>query len=1023
MKLKSSEAFQQAYSSLNPQQKLAVDTLDGPVMVIAGPGTGKTQILATRIANILLKTDTNPYAILALTFTESAAKNMRERLIQLIGPTAYSVRVQTFHSFCEEVIRGNPECFPIGPESQVLADLERYELLQELLRNPKLTALRTLNSPYHYLKTIIKTISDLKREGVNEVRFAELVDQQKILFAETRAELKKTELSRVEKNLAKMEELSVIYTQYQQELSKRQRYDYDDMIAFVAEGFKREEELLLDYQEKLSYFLVDEYQDTNASQNTVVDLLASYWGEQANIFVVGDPHQSIYRFQGASLENTLNFLLRYPQARTITLEVGYRCPQRIYNVAAAVIQNNLNTDETSEQLSPVQTLLKELGKPLKSIHPDGPKVEIYQAISEPLETIFIAEEIKKLLAEHVPAEEIAVLYRNNADAMAVKNALEKWQIPFYTDDGNDALQIEEMQQFLNLLKVVADIRNSNEGSELFEVMNYSWVNMQPLVVMTIARAAGKTKMSIYDRVKSGYEEFCKLEFCKNVTAIEFAIVEDFLDKLAIWGQRDAEMAFPAWFEMVMKESNFLDWVMAHANRVQLLHHVNAVFRQVHALSMQGISMDLDHFLTALQTMRQHGIKIPVEDMMSQEKAVTLSTVHKAKGREWQYVFLIQCIDGKWGNSRSQAGLPLPEGILLNTLLGEKDRNEDDRRLFYVALTRAKQQMIVTYPESVVSGNKPKLTLGSIFITEIPELDKEKIDRPEIQEHSDEMLGKLVTMAPARQYKEQERKWLKEVVKDFHLSATALNNYLRSPQQFLARDILKIPEVKSPILAFGTAVHYAFEQLYKYVQQHHEQPSLEYVLAAFEKSLRFEILSKDEFELRLEYGRKVITDYLQNYADENCEPLIIEKFFGYGWNATRLDDIPLVGRVDRMDVIDPKEKTVRIIDYKTGRARTVNEIEGKVSTDEFSERELNLPEPVRGPYKRQLLFYKLLTQLDKSFTSTVTEGVFDFVEPDKDGRFVRRQFALLDKDVELLKDLIREVMQEIRTLKFLDQNES
>lgn len=1005
----SSTPFDKAYAELNPQQKLAVDTIDGPVMVIAGPGTGKTQVLATRIANILLQTDTNPSAILALTFTESAAKNMRQRLVQLIGPTAYSVHVQTFHSFCDEVIRSCPEYFPVRQESEVLSDLERYQILEELLRTLPLTALKTINSPFHFLKPIMKAISDLKREGVNEEKFAELVSQQEAEFETEKADLKKTELSLRQKNITKQKELATLYAGYQTQLREHRRYDYDDMIAFVATAFGQEESLLLEYQEKLTYFLVDEYQDTNASQNKVVDLLASYWGEQANIFVVGDPHQSIYRFQGASLENTLNFIHRYPSANVITLEIGYRCPQVIYDTAAEVIAHN------QTQLS-LKQIKEALNKPLMSQKKTSELIDVYAAPSAPLETIFIAENIQKLMKDGVKPNEIAVLYRNNADAIDVETALNKWQVPYMVDGGNDALRSEEIQQLLTLCTVIFNLRSSAESHELFEVLNFSWLKLDPHLTMKITRAAGKSHMSIYDRVRAGYIEFVKQPFCDNVTPLEFSVFENFIEKLVTWGKQDAEITFPEWLEKMMNESGYLEWILAHPNKLTLLQQLNALFREVKHLALHDHALNLERFLEIMNTMQAHGIGIGVEIAQVHEGAVALSTTHKAKGREWEYVFLMNCVDGKWGNGRQVNLLPLPDGIL-QSQLQEQDPNEDDRRLFYVAITRAKKHVTISYPEVTVSGSKTKETLGSMFIEEISPAHKKNLEDPPSQQKAEEFLARLVTTAPARSVTQMEKDWLKAVISDFQLSVTALNRYLRSPQEFLEQDILKVPAAKPAYFAFGSAVHFALEQYFNMLLKEGKKPDLGFVLDKYQQALRREVLSDQEFALRLQHGKEVLTAYLHHYADEKVSPFMIERFFGSGWGKTMLGDISLVGRIDRIDWVDQSKKTARVIDYKTGRARTVNEIQGLVNTTEFSEREIVLPEAVRGPLKRQLLFYKLLTELDKSFTGIVTEGVFEFIEPDRDGKFTRRAFTLLDEDVSALKVLIQEVMKEIRELAF------
>ena len=281
---------------INQAQKLAVNTIEGPVMVIAGPGTGKTEILARRIAKILKKTDTPPDAILALTFTEIGAKAMRQRLLSTIGETAYYVNISTFHSFCSGVMQEFPDKFVISSELEPLSELERVEIFHQILSENNFKFIKPINQPFYYTKDLIKSVQSLKKEGISQKEFSSI--------------LKNEENS---KNLNKNRELLKVYIDYQKIIKERGRYDFEDMINLVVNAFKKDKELLLAYQERLLYFLIDEYQDTSSSQNQVVNLLASYWGDQANIFVVGDTNQSIFRFQGASLENIIGFTKTSPK--------------------------------------------------------------------------------------------------------------------------------------------------------------------------------------------------------------------------------------------------------------------------------------------------------------------------------------------------------------------------------------------------------------------------------------------------------------------------------------------------------------------------------------------------------------------------------------------------------------------------------------------------------------------------------------------------------------------------------------
>jgi len=372
--------FQKVYSALNENQKRAVDTIDGPVMVMAGPGTGKTQILTVRIANILKKTDTDPSAILALTFTQSAAKEMRQRLINLIGKDGYSVRATTFHAFCSDIINENPERFSRPAGSQAATELEKIEIITQILENGTFLLLKPLNNPTFYLKDVLGTISDLKREGITDKKYAKLVRSLSEDFQVEGLSLKKTAFGEKEKLVQKNLDLLAIYQQYQKELGKRGRFDFEDMINWVVEAFESDEEFLLSYQEKFQYILVDEYQDTNSAQNRLLFALASFWGESANLFVVGDPNQSIFRFQGASQENVKQFDKHFPKGVKIVLTENYRSTQNILDAAQAVIEKNVYRT----------------AKKLATTRDTGQKIQIAELASETAEARFIIKEIRSM---------------------------------------------------------------------------------------------------------------------------------------------------------------------------------------------------------------------------------------------------------------------------------------------------------------------------------------------------------------------------------------------------------------------------------------------------------------------------------------------------------------------------------------------------------------------------------------------------------------------------------------------------
>ena len=307
--------FEIEYKKLNKAQKEAVDSIEGPVMVIAGPGTGKTSILTLRIANILKKTDATPDSVLALTFTKSGAYSMRKKLADIIGSSAYKVGIFTFHSFCEDIIKNYPEEFPriIGANS--ITDIDQIKILEKIIDDTKLEILKPYGDVYHYVRPIISEIDNYKKENVGPEDLENILKKQEKEFkglddlyhdkGKYKGEMKgkyKDLLKSIEKN----KELQKIYTKYEKALEKERLYDYQDMILEVIKAMESNKDLLLTLQEKYQYVLADEHQDANNSQNKILELISGFHNDP-NIFIVGDEKQAIFRFQGASLENFLYF--------------------------------------------------------------------------------------------------------------------------------------------------------------------------------------------------------------------------------------------------------------------------------------------------------------------------------------------------------------------------------------------------------------------------------------------------------------------------------------------------------------------------------------------------------------------------------------------------------------------------------------------------------------------------------------------------------------------------------------------
>src|SRR6195952_1172360 len=403
---KYNEKFREALAKLNPEQMAAVEQMDGPVLVIAGPGTGKTQILAARIGKILTETDASAHEILCLTYTDAGAVAMRKRLFEFIGPDSYRVNIYTFHAFCNEIIQENLEYFG-KLNLEPLSDLESAMLFRELIddfANDHLLK-RFTGEVYYDVPRLRDLFSTMKKEDWNKETIGNAIDEyltdihlREGFFYKRANAVKgikigdphKDKIDKARDGMAKLLAAVSEYENFDKKMKERSRYDYDDMIIWVLKAFRENEEMLRRYQERYQYILVDEFQDTSGSQNELLKFLLNYW-DTPNVFVVGDDDQSIFKFQGANMKNILDFANDYVSTlKTVVLKHNYRSNQHILDISKVLINNN--RERLTTQLS--------LDKNLKAAHPRFDDLVVPPVINEyenpAKELVDVAEKIKQL---------------------------------------------------------------------------------------------------------------------------------------------------------------------------------------------------------------------------------------------------------------------------------------------------------------------------------------------------------------------------------------------------------------------------------------------------------------------------------------------------------------------------------------------------------------------------------------------------------------------------------------------------
>ncbi len=978
--------FEKAYQSLNPAQKKAVDTIEGPVMVIAGPGTGKTQILTLRIANILLQTQINPDNILALTFTDSAVLSMRQRLSEIISTLSYRVEITTFHSFCNEVIRRYPEDFPHLISSSSISEIEQIQLLETIIDTLKIEVLKPFGDPFYYLKSILSSINDLKKEGVSVEDFNNGIAQQKSDFSKIadlyhdkgayKGAMKGKYLEK-QRNIQKQEELLAVYGEYQKLLQEKKLYDFADMLLEVIAAFLKNRDLLLRIQEVYQYVLIDEHQDTNTAQNRLIELLCDFH-QNPNLFVVGDEKQAIFRFQGASLENFLYFQKLYPGAILINLEDNYRSTQTILNAAGSLIKKNITSD-----------IIKKID--LKSTtNYQQEKIKIAKFNDFFAEYYFLAEDIAEKIKQGVLLKEIAVLSRNNRDLLALVEVLEQKGVPFNIEADLNIFTDPQIKKLLLLFKAI-----QNFGDDLLTIMvlHIDYLKIEPLDLYKIIKHTKASGQSIIESISSP-KILAEIKIEEREKLIKFA------NLLSDWKVFLANDSLENLFVKVLNESGLLDHIIRLPNSLELVDKITSLFEEIKLQTSKNPQFSLEDFLDYLDLLKEHDLLVKRPTKTALREGIRLMTVHKSKGQEFEYVYIINAFDTHWGNMRKRAkGINIPWeyfGVKLKLPL-EIEENEDERRLFYVSLTRAKKGITISYSTHSLEG---KEQIPSQFISEIDDQFKQFLDTNEFNQQFS--LKKEIIFTPKKASSESlinNQEFFKQVFLERGLSVSGLNNYLKCPWRFFYRNLLALPQEYDRNQIFGRAIHKA---LSRYIQDIPKGRANNLkLIEAFVDALAKEPLKQKDFDDLLKKGQLI----LQSYFDQRLTSLkkgVESEVVIKGVRLTQ--NIKLNGVID---LVEKKEKgEVIIYDFKTGKPKTRGEIEG--STVGSS-----------GDYLRQLVFYKLLIDNYYNGRLKVKEGVIDFIESDVKGKIRSESFEISQDQVKELEQLILEVSGKIINLEFWD----
>ncbi len=957
--------FQEYYKKLNPAQKEAVDAIEGPVMVIAGPGTGKTQILTLRMANILRETDTAPEQILALTFTENAAANMRERLVAIIGSRGYLVVISTFHSFCNDIIKNYPEEFPRIIGSSSITEVDQITIAEKVIDELSPKLLRPYGDPGYYGRSIVAAIGELKREGVDTAEYQNICAKANAAYASTpdlyhekgayKGKIKKTYEHRrraIDKNL----ELAAIYEAYEKMLTVRKQYDFNDMIMEVWRELRSNQALLSMLQEEHQYILVDEHQDTNNAQNKILELIVGYH-DNPNLFVVGDEKQAIFRFQGASLENFFYFSRLYPKARVIALAANYRSGQNILDQAEALLPGR----------AALEAATADKDYPIKVAGFDSAHAEHF----------YVGEDIKKKIESGVPPHEIAVLFRDNRDGLVLASVLKKLDIAVTLESDDDLSVALDVQKIITVFEALAAF---GDEEKLARLMHIDFFGLTPFETYSYVRQAHAEKRPL-------------IEILQRENKAVF-------DRLSVWKIASENTELLPFAERLLKDSKLVEFVITDREARDRLETIAAFFDLLASVVESNPQARLADFLVFLATARRHKVLLKKKRSAGAKGKVRLLTVHKAKGLEFDYVYITGAADGHFGGRSNHDKLRLlPEVYDLSAEALAAERlaaaDADERRLFYVALTRARIGVTITYATVSPTGREQ---VPSRFVTDLrPEL-LAQVAAEEWNEASRAQQSLFLLPEPGSASSLRDAEFVGELFREQGLSVTALNNYLACPWQYFYRNLIRLPALPTKHQLYGQAVHGALQDVFARAKD--KGVAKDFLLSSFERRLRAEPLLSADLAASLEKGREVLAGWCEEYAGTfNLNVLTEFKIKG----VLLEPEIKLVGNLDKLEFVGDSHR-VNVVDYKTGQPKSRNQIMGETKEAD-------------GNYFRQLVFYKLLLELFEDGKYDMVSGEIDFVEPNERGKYKKEKFEIEKAEVEKLRGVIQQAAEEILSLSF------
>lgn len=879
-------------TDLNQEQLAAVTHTKGPLMIVAGAGTGKTTVLTKKLFYLLKNKLAKPEQILALTFSTKAAEEMQERIDSMLPLGYEDLWISTFHSFCERILRDHALDIGLPLNFKILTPAETWLFVRKHLFEFKLDYYRPLGNPAKFIVELLKHFSRAKDEDISPDEY----------LAHARA-LQEKAITEEEKSEAnRLMEIAQSYGLYQQLMRENGFLDFGDLIIYTLHLFRTRPKILKTYQDQFKYVLIDEFQDTNFSQYQLLKLLAP---PQNNFIVTGDDNQSIYKFRGASVSNILQFKTDFPDATQIVLTQNYRSTQKILDAAYASIQ--LNNPETLETKLGISKKLQ------SNSNAHNVEPHIVRLDSKDDEVKFALAEILRLRRERPELnwKDFAILFRANAHAEPFIEYFQKTQIPYYFAASTGLYMKPEIMDLLSFLRVIRDV---SDNVSMYRVMNIDCFHIKStdvLKIMFLARKKGVSYVEMLLRIDQiiGLTPQSQ-EGCKRLAKI--------LEEHVVIAKRKpvGEVLLSFLENSAYLESFNGDPIHLREERILI---ISQLFSKIQEIQEAGKLKFVQEFIDELDLMIEAGDDPAPAQIDEGPDAVRLMTIHQAKGLEFPVVFMTNLVEQRFPTIQRKESIEIPRELIKDIIPEGNIHVQEERRLFYVALTRAKDHLYLTSAKKYGSKRENRL---SRFVKEI---ERDLLVNDTFEDALKEFAAQsgLTIQAPTQKNSVVPPRAAVKIPN--RLSYTQLVAFENCPYQYRFAHILKIPSRGSHTFSYGKSIHSSLQIFYKQVMAG-VIPTLDELLNIYRGAWISEwyINKKHENEQRAQ-GEQALRNFYKRNVGNFQPPLFLEKGFTVGVGPYKL-----FGYIDRVDKF---EDGIEIIDYKTGKlGKTSEQLEKEMRRD-------------------------------------------------------------------------------------------